>query len=120
MDQTHGKTSADSSIRALFMELFHMPSFYWQSPNESLDPVADVESDAESHFDYCCALCGLSYWTANWAHGHNPEPILEYDQRVCASCNQYYVIPARLNLFSPEDLTALRERARTLNGQMNC
>jgi hypothetical protein len=40
-----------------------------------------------------CALCGQEYHD----HGHNPRPVLDDpDARVCATCNERVVIPARL------------------------
>ncbi len=43
-----------------------------------------------------CALCGESY--SDW--GHNPQPVLpSVNQRVCAKCNWYVVLPARFEMW---------------------
>lgn len=39
-----------------------------------------------------CAICGGRYTN----FGHNPQPLLEYEERVCTSCNDTKVLPARL------------------------
>lgn len=39
-----------------------------------------------------CAICGKPYEH----YGNNPEPLMEFENRVCDDCNHLYVIPARL------------------------
>ena len=40
-----------------------------------------------------CSLCGGPYEL--W--GHNPDPLGEFEQRCCTTCNNAKVIPARLS-----------------------
>jgi len=58
-----------------------------------------------------CALCHTEF--DGW--GHNPQPVLpSVEQRVCADCNQEYVIPMRMGLLNPptDRLNTLRLAAR--------
>jgi hypothetical protein len=41
-----------------------------------------------------CSLCDGDYTN----YGNNPEPLLGFEERCCADCNQTKVIPARLRL----------------------
>lgn len=49
-----------------------------------------------------CALCRLPFEM----YGHNPEPILPHDRRVCDTCNAIYVIPVRLGQMTAGDVIA--------------
>jgi len=51
-----------------------------------------------------CALCGGPFEH----YGNNPDPLGELHDRVCDDCNGSLVIPARMNMFTPLQLTALR------------
>jgi len=57
-----------------------------------------------------CAMCGAHLngaWGAD-VLGHNPEPLGDFDARVCDACNASFVIPARLGAFTPAQIMALR------------
>jgi hypothetical protein len=41
-----------------------------------------------------CAICGKE--DLKHPDIHNPDPVLDYDHRVCTECNSLWVIPARL------------------------
>ncbi|MET0996097.1 MAG: hypothetical protein ABWY20_19380 [Mycobacterium sp.] len=51
-----------------------------------------------------CALCGDD--VGEW--GNNPEPLGNFDARVCDACNARFVIPARLGTFTDSQVHALR------------
>jgi hypothetical protein len=55
-----------------------------------------------------CALCGAPYET----YGNNPDPLGDHDDRVCDSCNERFVIPARLRQLTPYQVTTLMRTIR--------
>jgi hypothetical protein len=53
-----------------------------------------------------CSLCKKTFT----GFGHNPEPILEYDQRCCDECNWNVIVPVRIfGLTNPIAMAALEK-----------
>lgn len=51
-----------------------------------------------------CALCEEPFN----GMGHNPEPLGDFEARVCEACNKRLVIPARLGQLTDAQVLALR------------
>jgi hypothetical protein len=51
-----------------------------------------------------CAMCGTTYDR----YGNNPDPLGDHEARVCTECNERFVIPARMGMFTWEQVNALR------------
>lgn len=69
-------------------------------PNNRLDDtnpntLKQLGMDATEH---TCSLCSRTFY----GMGHNPEPLKRYEERCCARCNEYRVIPARLKMAQHE------------------
>lgn len=53
-----------------------------------------------------CSICKNEFD----GFGHNPEPILTYEQRCCDECNAQVVVPVRIfGLQAPIAVAALRK-----------
>jgi len=52
-----------------------------------------------------CSICKTPFE----GFGHNPEPVLPYEQRCCGKCNQEVIIPVRIfGMQNPTAVMALR------------
>ena len=50
-----------------------------------------------------CSICRLEFH----GYGHNPEPILKYEDRCCEICNQLVVVPIRIFGFQHPEAAAI-------------
>ena len=49
-----------------------------------------------------CAICGKE--DLRHPDIHNPDPLLDYNHRVCTECNSLWVIPVRLGEIIPNSV----------------
>ena len=56
--------------------------------------------EAKGMKKHTCCLCGCEFYDYT---GHNPWPVVEDAESVCCfTCNQLFVIPARLHLMKQQ------------------